>query len=141
MDVRVNKNDKMVEWDVGGKTISIYNEYTLYAFKHGKGMLMIKEKYETSDSGFSAYNEEGNLVFSYRSLGNHLNYRNKDISVINGAIISADYEEEVLELDKIPMALEVVNQFIKSNSNKELGKLKTMLDCVIGENIMPEYID
>lgn len=94
MDVRVNKNDKMVEWDVGGKTISIYNEYTLYAFKHGKGMLMIKEKYETSDSGFSAYNEEGNLVFSYRSLGNHLNYRNKDISVINGAIISADYEEE-----------------------------------------------
>ena len=47
----------------------------------------------------------------------------------------------VLELDKIPMALEVVNQFIKSNSNKELGKLKTMLDCVIGENIMPEYID
>ena len=39
------------------------------------------------------------------------------------------------------MALEVVNQFIKSNSNKELGKLKTMLDCVIGENIMPEYID
>lgn len=141
MDVRVNKNDKMVEWDVGGKTISIYNEYTLYAFKHGKGMLMIKEKYETSDSGFSAYNEEGNLVFSYRSLGNHLNYRNKDISVINGAIISADYEEEVLELDKIPMALEVVNQFIKSNSNKEPGKLKTMLDCVIGENIMPEYID
>lgn len=42
MDVRVNKNDKMVEWDVGGKTISIYNEYTLYAFKHGKGMLMIR---------------------------------------------------------------------------------------------------
>ena len=39
------------------------------------------------------------------------------------------------------MALEVVNQFIKSNSNKELGKLKTMLDYVIGENIMPEYID
>lgn len=39
------------------------------------------------------------------------------------------------------MALEVVNQFIKSNSNKELGKLKTMLDCVIGENILPEYID
>ena len=39
------------------------------------------------------------------------------------------------------MALEVVNQFIKSNSNKEPGKLKTMLDCVIGENIMPEYID
>ena len=56
-------------------------------------------------------------------------------------IIIDDYEEEVLELDKIPMALEVVNQFIKSNSNKELGKLKTMLDCVIGENIMPEYID
>ena len=29
------------------------------------------------------------------------------------------------------MALEVVNQFIKSNSNKELGKLKTMLELAI----------
>lgn len=46
-------------------------------------------------------------------------------------IIIDDYEEEVLELDKIPMALEVVNQFIKSNSNKELGKLKTMLELAI----------
>ena len=39
------------------------------------------------------------------------------------------------------MALEEVNQYKKTNSNKELSKLKTMLDCVIGENIMPEYID
>ena len=42
-----------------------------------------------------------------------------------------DNEEEVLELDKIPMALEVLNQFIKSNSNKELGKLKIMLKLAI----------
>ena len=46
-------------------------------------------------------------------------------------IIIDDCEEAVLELDKIPMALEVVNQFIKSNPNKELGKLKTMLELAI----------
>ena len=39
-------------------------------------------------------------------------------------IIIDDYEEEVLELDKIPMALEIVNQLINSNSNEELVKLK-----------------
>lgn len=123
MDVRVNKNDKMVEWDVGGKTISIYNEYTLYAFKHGKGMLMIKEKYETSDSGFSAYNEEGNLVFSYRSLGNHLNYRNKDISVINGAIISADYEEEKRKLTIIKEFNEIRSLLIYDDNADFLSEI------------------
>lgn len=39
-------------------------------------------------------------------------------------IIIDNYEEEVLELDKIPLALEVVNQLINSNSNEELDKLK-----------------
>lgn len=42
-------------------------------------------------------------------------------------IIIDDYEEEVLELDKIPLALEVVNQLINSNSNEELDKLKKCL--------------
>lgn len=98
MDVRVNKNDKIVEWDVRGKTISIYNEDVLYAFMHGKNMLMVKEKYETSGSGFSAYDEEGKLVFSYKYLENHLNYRDRDISVIDGTIISADYEEDKRKL-------------------------------------------
>ena len=46
-------------------------------------------------------------------------------------IIIDDYEEEVLELDKIPMALEVVNQLIESNSNEELIKLKNMLDLAV----------
>lgn len=38
MNVRINKNDKIVEWDVGEKTITIHNEYVLFAFKHGKNM-------------------------------------------------------------------------------------------------------
>lgn len=46
-------------------------------------------------------------------------------------IIIDDYEEEVLKLEKIPMALEVVNQLINSNSNEELVKLKKMLDLAI----------
>lgn len=39
-------------------------------------------------------------------------------------IIIDDYEEEVLELDKIPIALEVVNQLINNNENNELIRLK-----------------
>ena len=46
-------------------------------------------------------------------------------------IIIDDYEEEVLVLDKIPMALEVVNQLIESNSNEELVELKKMLDLAV----------
>ncbi len=94
MDVRVNKNDKIVEWNVGEKIIKIHNQYVLYAFKHGKNMLMIKEKSEISESGFSTYDKEGNLVFSYKYLENYINFRDKEISEINGAIVSADYEEE-----------------------------------------------
>lgn len=46
-------------------------------------------------------------------------------------IIIDDYEEEVLELDKVPIALEVVNQLINDNANEELIKLKKMLDLAI----------
>lgn len=94
MDVFINKNDKIVEWNVGEKIIKIHNQYVLYAFKHGKNMLMIKEKYETSENGFSTYDKEGNLIFSYKYLDNYIKFKNKDISPINGAIISVDYEEE-----------------------------------------------
>lgn len=94
MNVCINKNDKIVKWNVGEKIIKIHNQYVLYAFEHGKNMLMIKEKYETSESGFSTYDKEGNLVFSYKYLGNHIKFKNKGISQINGAIISVDYAEE-----------------------------------------------
>lgn len=46
-------------------------------------------------------------------------------------IIIDDYEEEVLELDKIPTALEVVNQLISNNKNEELIKLKRILELAI----------
>ena len=98
MDVYINKNKKTVEWNVEEKVITIHNEHALYAFKHGKNMLMIKEKYEASESGFSTYDKEGNLVFSYKYLGNRITFREVDITEINGAIISADYEEEKRKL-------------------------------------------
>lgn len=94
MDVCVNKNEKTIEWNVGNRTIIIYNEYVLYAFKHGKNFLMVKEKYESSGSGFSIYEESGNLVLSYKYLGDSLIFREVNIDDINGTIISADYEEE-----------------------------------------------
>ena len=46
-------------------------------------------------------------------------------------IIIDDYEEEVLELDKIPIALEVVNQLINNNENNELIRLKRILNLAI----------
>lgn len=98
MDVCVNKSDKIVEWNIGEKTIRIHNQNVLYAYKHGKNMLMIKEKYETSESGFSTYDKEGKLVFSYKYLGNHINFRDKDISGFDGVIVAADYEEEKKKL-------------------------------------------
>lgn len=98
MDVRVNKNEKKIEWNVGEKIIVIHNKHVLYAFEHGKNLLMVKEKYESSESGFSIYNKDGNLVFSYKYLGNSLTFREVDIASINGAIISADYEEEKRKL-------------------------------------------
>ncbi len=42
-----------------------------------------------------------------------------------------EYEEEVLVLEKIPLALEVVNQFINSNESEELIQLNKMLNLAI----------
>ncbi|BCJ93241.1 hypothetical protein acsn021_08100 [Anaerocolumna cellulosilytica] len=42
-------------------------------------------------------------------------------------IIIDEYEEEILELDKIPTALEVVTQLINRNENEELVRLREML--------------
>lgn len=55
---------------------------------------MVKEKYESSESGFSIYDKCGNLVVSYKYLGDSLTFREVNIADIKGAIISADYEEE-----------------------------------------------
>ena len=94
MNVHISKNEEIIEWKVGEKEILIHNKHVLYAFEHGKNLLMVKEKYGTSESGFSTYDKDGNLVFSYRYLGNSLTFRNVNITSINGVIISADYEEE-----------------------------------------------
>lgn len=51
-------------------------------------------------------------------------------------IIIDDYEEEVLELDKIPIALDVINQLINSSANEELIKLKRMLDLAVKHKTM-----
>lgn len=42
-------------------------------------------------------------------------------------IIIDEYEEEYLTLDKIPIALEIVNQFISTNSNEKMIELRKML--------------
>ena len=94
MNVHISKNEEIIEWKVGEKEILIHNKHVLYAFEHGISLLMVKEKYGTSESGFSTYDKDGNLVFSYRYLGNSLTFRNVNITSINGVIISADYEEE-----------------------------------------------
>lgn len=46
-------------------------------------------------------------------------------------IIIDEYEEEVLELDKIPIALEVVTQLTNDNKDEELVRLKEMLNLAI----------
>lgn len=43
-------------------------------------------------------------------------------------IIIDDYEEEVLEFKKIPVALDIVDEFILHYKNDELVKLKEMLN-------------
>lgn len=98
MNVCVNKKENTIEWNVGEKSIIIHNNHILYAFKHGKSMLMVKEKYELSEVGFSTYDKDGILVFSYKYLGSSIIFKGKDINNINGAIISADYEEEKRKL-------------------------------------------
>ncbi len=46
-------------------------------------------------------------------------------------IIIDEWEEEVLELDKIPLALEVVTGLCKIYENKELIRLKEMLNLAL----------
>lgn len=46
-------------------------------------------------------------------------------------IIIDEYEEEVLELDKIPIALEAVTQLINDNKYEELVRLREMLNLAI----------
>jgi len=94
MNVYVNKSEKKIEWNVGSRTIIIYNEHVLYAFKHGKNFLMVKEKYDSTESGFSIYDEGGNLVISYKYGGDSLTCREGSRVDINGVIIAADFVEE-----------------------------------------------
>ncbi len=51
-------------------------------------------------------------------------------------IIIDEYEEEVLELSKIPIALEVVTQLINSNENEDLLRLKEMLNLAVLYNTL-----
>ena len=54
-------------------------------------------------------------------------------------IIIDEYEEEVLELDKIPIALEIVTQLINDNKNEELVRLKEMLNLAITCKTIVEF--
>ena len=54
-------------------------------------------------------------------------------------IIIDEYEEEVLELDKIPIALEIVTQLINDNKNEELVRLKEMLNLDITCKTIVEF--
>ena len=94
IDICISKNENKVDWNVDGKTITIYNEHLLYAFKHGRSMLMIKEKDEASECGYSTYDTHGNIIFSYKYLDHKINFRDTNIFEIDGQIISVDYEEE-----------------------------------------------
>ena len=46
-------------------------------------------------------------------------------------IIIDDYEEEVLSLEKIPLALEVVNKMLDETTNKDLKKIKELLELAL----------
>lgn len=46
-------------------------------------------------------------------------------------VIIDDFEEEVIELDKIPLALEVVVQLSKNNSSAELLEVKKMFELAL----------
>ncbi len=46
-------------------------------------------------------------------------------------IIIDEYEDEVLELDKVPIVLEVVTQLINDNKDEDLVRLKEMLNLAI----------
>ena len=56
--------------------------------------------------------------------------------IINQAcdIIIDEYEEEVLELSKIPTALEIIEKLIRDNECEELLRLKEMLELAVSYN-------
>ena len=56
--------------------------------------------------------------------------------IINQAcdIIIDEYEEEVLELSKIPTALEVIEKLIRDNESEELLRLREMLELAVSYN-------
>lgn len=93
MEIYINRQEKTIKWDYKEKTISVNNEHMLYAFKHGKDMLMIKEKYEDSGSGFSLYDITGKQIFSYKYSDNTIKYKENKIIKVQGKIISVDYQQ------------------------------------------------
>lgn len=93
MEIHVNKQEKTIKWDYKEKTINVNNEYMLYAFKHGKDMLMIKEKYEDLGNGFSLYDITGKQIFSYKYSDNIIKYKENKIIKVRGNIISVDYQQ------------------------------------------------
>lgn len=46
-------------------------------------------------------------------------------------VIIDDYEEEVLSLEKIPIALEVINSISNKTKNEDLTNLKEMLELAL----------
>ena len=125
MDVYINKNEKIVEWNVGEKVITIHNEHVLYAWLHGKNMLMIREGYEASEDGISTYDKEGNLIFSFKFYENRITFKEMDITEINGAIISADYEEEKRKLVVLKEAEEISSLLIYDEKGDLLAEIKS----------------
>lgn len=98
MNISVDKNKKIVEWNVEGKKFIFHNEHVLYAFKHGENMLMIKEDYGVYEEyGSIVYDTEGNMVYSYKSGENSVVFKGEVIR-IDGTVQQVDYEEEKRKL-------------------------------------------
>ena len=76
---------------------------------------MVKERYESSEVGFTIYDNSGNSVISYKYLGDNFTYRGVNIVDVNGMIISADYEEEKKNIV-------ILKEFEKSRSLLIYGK-------------------
>lgn len=93
MEVRVNKSTETVEWVVSGRTICIHNQYALYAFTQRDYLIKVKELHGQSRSGFSAYDKDGELIFSFIYLENQVLFMGKTIVLDDGVVISVDYEE------------------------------------------------
>lgn len=55
-------------------------------------------------------------------------------------IIIDEYEEEWLELEKIPVALDAVNQVINCGTNEALDKLKKILEMALTYKTMVSFV-